>query len=287
MAVAAAGGWTLDPLQIAPPLLLAFGYWLRARELARRGRAVPMPRQVAFYAGVAVLVLAVTSPVDTIGEERLFWVHMVQHLLLGDVAALLIVLGLTGALLRPLLAARPVQRLRPLGHPLAALPLWALSLYVWHLPALYEAALRNPAVHALEHALFFITGALMWAAVVEPLPGPAWFGAGWKSGYTLAVRAVQTVLANVFLWASVGFYGFYAAGERASGLTPGEDQAIAGGIMLVEGAVVTLAVFAWLFLRWTRESEVAQRLIDSGHEPARSARAARYGRSALGRGARR
>ena len=281
-ALASATSWKLDPIQLAPALLLAWGYWFRRRELVRRGRRVSRLRALSFYAGVAVIVLAVTSPIDTVGEERLFWVHMVQHLLLGDVAPLLIVLGLTGALLRPLLAPRAMRPLRGLLHPGVALPVWAVNLYIWHLPALYEAALRHPVVHALEHTLFIAAGAAMWAAVVEPLPGPAWFGTGWKAAYTLAVRAIQTGLANVFLWASVGFYDFYAAGERLSGLSARDDQAIAGGIMLLEGAVVTLLVFAWLFLRWTRESELRQQLLDAGHDPARSARAARYGRSPLG-----
>jgi putative membrane protein len=173
-----------------------------------------------------------------------------------------------------------------LAHPAVALPLWALNLYLWHLPVLYEAALRHDVVHALEHALFFTTGALMWAAVVEPLPGPAWFGSGWKSVYVLVVRTLQGILANVFIWSGHAFYDFYAAGERRSGISPETDQTIGGAIMFVEGAIVTLAVFAWLFLRWTREAELAQRLVDSGHDPGQSARAARYGRSALARRAR-
>lgn len=283
VAAAGAPGWTLNPGQLVGPAVLALAYALRVRDLDRQGRRPAGLRQLAFYAGVAVLVLAVVSPVDTIGERRLFFVHMIQHLLLGDVAPLLVVIGLSGPLLRPLLTVPALRRLRVLAHPLVALPFWALNLYAWHLASPYEAALRSPGVHALEHLLFFSTGALMWASVVEPLPGPRWFGAGWKSLYTLAVRTVQAGLANVFLWSSVAFYGAYAAGERAYGLTPEQDQSIAGGIMLVEGAVVTLAVFAWAFLRWTHEAEVTQRLVERGHDELRAARAARYGRSPLER----
>jgi putative membrane protein len=280
---ATSGGWTLDPLQLAAPLVLAAGYAFRARELASRSRGLPAARQTAFYAGILILVLAVVSPVDTVGEERLFWVHMTQHLMLGDLAPLLIVIGMSGPMLRPLLAVSWIRRLRGLAHPLVALPLWTVNLYVWHLASLYDAALAHAAVHALEHLLFFSTGALMWAAVIEPLPGPAWFGNGWKAVYVLAVRTIQGILANVFLWSGHAFYGRYAAGERAEGMSPHTDQAIGGGIMLVEGAIVTLAVFAWLFLRWTREAELRQELVDGGHPPAVAGRAARYGRSALAR----
>jgi putative membrane protein len=279
----ASGGWTLDPLQLASLVLLAAAYAYRADHLAERGRAMPRARQASFYLGVLILALAVSSPVDTVGESRLFWVHMTQHLMLGDLAPLAIVIGLSGPMLRPVLAVAWLRPLRVLAHPFVALPVWAANLYLWHLPSLYEAALAHSAVHALEHLLFFTTGALMWAAVLEPLPGPAWFGNGWKAVYVLAVRTAQGILANVFLWSGSAFYPRYAPGERASNVSPLDDQAIAGGIMLVEGAVVTLAVFAWLFLRWTREAELRQRLVDQGHDPALAARAARYGRSALAR----
>jgi cytochrome c oxidase assembly factor CtaG len=180
-----------------------------------------------------------------------------------------------------LLAARPVQRLRFLAHPFVALPLWAVNLYTWHLAAAYEAALRHPAIHALEHGLFFTTGLLMWAAVAEPLPGPEWFGAGWKAVYTLAVRTIQAGLANVFFWSGATLYDFYETGERTAGVSPLTDQQIAGAVMFIEGAIVTLLVFAWLFLRWMQEAEIAQRLVEAGYDPARSVRSARHGGSGL------
>jgi cytochrome c oxidase assembly factor CtaG len=276
----AAGGWawSLNPIQVAPLAIAVFLYARRAHVLALRGRPVPAAKQAWFYAGIAVLLLALVSPVDTVGEERLFYVHMIQHLLLGDIAPLFIVLGLTGPLLRPLLALPGMAPLRVLAHPLVALPLWALNLYIWHLPALYQAALRHDAVHALEHMLFFAGGAFMWAAVVEPLPGPAWFGTGMKAIYTLVVRTVGAVLANVFIWSGQAFYTFYAPGELRSGISPVSDQRIGGLIMFVEGGIVTLIVFGVLFMRWTREAELRQTLLDEGHDPSVAARAARYGR---------
>ena len=96
---------------------------------------------------------------------------MLQHVILGDLAALAFVLGLTGPVLRPVLAVPFFARLRVLGHPLVALPIWATNLIVWHLPVLYEAALRSDAVHALQHILFFSRRAHV-VAVVEVLPGP-------------------------------------------------------------------------------------------------------------------
>jgi putative membrane protein len=278
-----AGSWTLNPLQLAPLLLVALCYAKRTRTLAQRSRPVPRARQAWFYLGVGLVAIAFVSPIDTLAEERLFYVHMAQHLLLGDLAALAIVLGLDGTILRPVLAFPPVHRLRWLAHPLVALPLWVVNLYVWHLPVLYEAALAHDAVHALQHELFFATGVLMWAAVVEPLPGPSWFTTGWKAVYVLVVRTAGAVLANVFIWSGQTFYDRYAAGEHKAGISPATDQTIAGLIMFTEGAVVTLLAFAWLFLRWTRESELRQTLLDRGHDPSAAGRAARYGRSPLAR----
>ncbi len=224
-------------------------------------------------------MVALVSPLDYVGEHHLFYVHMVQHLLLGDIAPLLVILGLTGPLLRPVLAVRWLSLGRGLAHPLVALPLWVLNLYAWHLPFLYQAALRHDAVHAVQHTMFFVAGALMWAAVIEPLPGPVWFGNGPKAVYTLAVRAAGTVLGNIFLWAGHPFYPYYVALDRTTGISPLTDQRIAGAIMFIEGGVVTLLAFAWVFFRFTRETEIRQRLLERNVDEALAARAARYGRS--------
>ena len=163
------GDWTLDPLQLGGVLVVAVAYAVRARTLARRGQPVPVWRVALFALGLVLLVAALVSPVATLGEER-FSFHMVQHLLLGDLAPLALLAGLTGPLLRPLLALPPVHALRRLAHPLVALPLWIANLYLWHLPFAYEGAIENSAVHALEHLSFFAAGLLMWAPVLEKDP---------------------------------------------------------------------------------------------------------------------
>jgi cytochrome c oxidase assembly factor CtaG len=262
-------GWNFDPLELSVLALAGALYWRRARTLARTGRPVPWPRIAAFAAGLLALFVALVSPIDTIGEERLFSVHMLQHLLLGDVGALLLVLGLDGRLLRPLLRVRLVQRLQVLAHPLVALPLWAANFVLWHLPVAFDAALRHDAVHALQHSLFIGLGMLMWAALIEPLPGPAWFTAPWKIPYVLGMWLVMLVLSQVFIWSGHPFYIRY-------GLT---DQKAGGGVMLVESAFTMLPALVWVLLQVLRESEARQRLVDAGVAPSTAARAARYGRA--------
>jgi putative membrane protein len=270
-------GWTFDPGAICFVLALAAAYALRVSSLGRTGRAVPLARQVSFYLGLVTLLAAFVSPLDAIGENRVFYVHMVQHLLLIDLAPLLIVLGLTGPILRPILALPGVGRLRVLAHPLPALAIWAVVLYAWHVPGPYAAALAHTPVHLLEHLSFFAAGLLIWAAVLEPLPGPAWFGNGAKAVYVLAVRALAGALGVLFLIAGQPLYPDYAPGERFWHISPLTDQRIGGAIMSIEGALVTLFAFAWLFLRWLREAEMRQSLIDEGALPVRAGRAARYG----------
>jgi len=265
-------------LQLAPVALVGFLYARRARRLARRGTPVPLARRLSFALGIAVYLVAVSPPLERIGETRLFAAHMLQHVLLGDLAALALVLGLTGPMLRPLLALPPVEKLRVLAHPLVALPLWALNLYVWHLPALYEGALRHDALHALEHACFLGFGMLMWAPVVEVLPGPAWFGTGWKLGYVVAVRLIEGVLGNVFFWAGAPVYATYADAPRLWGISALADQGYAGGVMMVEGSLVTLCALAWLFLRLAAEGELRQELLERGLDRRSVDRAVRYGR---------
>jgi putative membrane protein len=271
--------WNLEPLQLIPTLVVSLLYLRRTRTLARRGQPVPGWRQFSFWLGIFLVVVALNSPVDAIGEQDFFFVHMTQHILLGDLAPLCFVAGLTGPVLRPVLALPGFDKLRTLTNPLVALPIWAVTLYVWHLPVLYQAALHHDALHALEHFMFFAGGCLMWSPVLETLPAPEWFGTGWKLGYIAAVRILETILGNVFIWSNTSFYSWYRERLPKYGISAVHDQNLAGVVMMVEGSLVTLGVLAWLFLKLAAEGELKQELLEAGHDPVRVARAVRYGRA--------
>jgi cytochrome c oxidase assembly factor CtaG len=270
--------WSLEPLQVAPTVIVALLYLRRTRTLAEAGRPVPLGRRLAFWTGIGLVVLALNSPVDALGEDHFFFMHMFQHQLIGDLAPLCFVYGLTGPVLRPVLAIRAVDRLRFLTHPLVALPVWAANLYVWHVPFFYDAALHHNSVHALEHFMFFTCGSLMWAPVLETLPAPVWFGTGMKLGYIAVVRLIETILGNVFIWSSHAFYGVYRHAPQW-GITPVHDQNLAGIVMMAEGSLVTLIALAVLFLRLAAEGETRQRLLEQGLDPRQVQRAVRYGRA--------
>ena len=270
--------WTWDPAQLLLIAAAAFLYYRRAHTLAVRGTPVPAWRRLVFALGLLLAFLAVASPIHELGEKEFFFVHMLQHILLGDLAPLCMVAGLTGPILRPVLAIPLFQRLRFLAHPLVAFPIWAVNLLLWHLPFAYQGALHHDAVHAVQHILFFTCGCLMWAPVVEVLPGPEWFGTGMKLGYIAAVRIVETILGNVFVWSGGVFYHYYQHPAERWGISAHADQGIAGGLMMIEGSIVTICALAWLFLRLGSESELHQQLLEEGVDPRAAGRAVRYGR---------
>jgi putative membrane protein len=266
-----------EPLQVAPVLAVAALYAVRARSLALSGRPVPGWRQASFALGMLLILIALVSPLAALDYE-LVWAHMAQHLLLADLGALLVVLGLTGPLLQPLLATRGLGWLRALSQPAIALPLWLADLYLWHVPGLYQAAISSQAVHALEHACFAGFGIAMWMALLGPLPKPDWFGNGARLIYVIVVRFGGAVLANVLLWAGSPLYPDYTAGEATHGISPLADQGAAGVLMMVEQGLVTLGLFAWLFFRAAKQSEERQALLELAAEhgvPLDEARAAR------------
>ncbi len=268
--------WTLDQLQLLPVVLVAAAYGMRVRTLRRRGRPPPGWRVALFALGIVLLLAALASPIAYYGEERSFAFHMVQHILLGDLAPLALLAGVDGPILRPLLFV--VHPLRHVFHPVGALAVWAVLLYAWHVPALYDAALRHETVHALEHASFFTGGIVMWAPVLETVPMPEWFGTGFKMGYVAVVRVVETILGNVFIWANSVFYDFYSHVSRPWGMSAIDDQRVAGSVMMIEGSLVTISVLAWLFLRLGAEGELRQQLLERGLDPRAVRRAVRYGR---------
>lgn len=247
-------------------------YLRRTGTLARQGRRVPAWRQGCFAAGLLVSVSGLTA-LGHLGDER-FGAHMAEHLLLGDIAALLLVLGLTGPVLAPVLRIRWLGWLRALAHPVPALVLWALNLFAWHLAILHEAALESEAVHAVQHALFVALGVNVWMPLFGPLPKPRWFGNLAKVGYIVGVRLLGAVLANVLLWIDHPLYDGYDVADRAG------DQSLAASIMMVEGSLLTLVLFGWLFLRSAKEGEERQQLVELGATEERAARAVAAGRGA-------
>src|SRR4051794_10676828 len=218
----------LAPLQLLPATIAGVLYALRVHALRGTPRAVPAVRQWSFYGGLVVIVAALTLTGRL--SDELFAAHMAEHLLIADLGSLLLVLGLTGPVLAPVLRIGVFDRLRVIAHPLAAFPLWAIDLYLWHVPALHEAAVRHSGVHALQHMSFVFFGANMWMALLGPLPKPAWFGNLAKLVYVLAVRLTGAVLGHVFVFGGAGVFGGHPPRGGAPGGSPGAGPKPGGAV---------------------------------------------------------
>ncbi len=253
------GGLTLEPLQIVPQFVVAGLYLRRCATLAGTPRAVPGWRQACFLGGLALILVALTSPLGHMAEE-LFVAHMAEHLLMADLAALLLVLGLTGPVLAPVLQIRAFDVLRVLTHPIVALVLWAANLVLWHVPELHEAAVRDSVVHAIQHFCVVTFGAGVWMSLFGTLPQPTWFTNGAKVVYVLVVRLVGAALANVFLFGGGAFYDVYQ--PELFDMDPDADQVWAGTVMMIEESILTICLFCWLFLKMAREGEEQQEIMD-------------------------
>jgi cytochrome c oxidase assembly factor CtaG len=194
----------------------------------------------------------------------LLTVHLLQNVVLAEWAPLLVVLGIPPALAAAV--ARP-QVMRAFTHPLVALPLWLANYMLWHLPWLYDTALRNPStlLH-LEHALYCGTGILMWWCVFQDAPHR--LGSGARAGYVFAAFVFGSPIGLVLALVPSAIYDFYVeAHHRVWGLDPLEDQQLAGMLMAIEQAAVFFAVFAYWFFRFLAEEE---RREDFDHPAARA-----------------
>ena len=261
-------GWSIEP-PLAYVALAALLYWVGGRGL-RRSERQPL-RTAAFAAGLVTIVLALDSPIDGYADQ-LFWVHMVQHVLLLTVAPPLILLGrpwprmwralpieMRTAVGRGMARARWSAPLRALARPRPAWLLFNAAIVLWHIPAAYDATLRSNAVHQLEHATFFFTGLLFWARVIDP--GPLRPRLVWPAriAYVVGAMVVGWVLAIALVLAPHPLYAHYAAlAHRPGGISALTDQQLAGGMMWVPGSLAYGVAMLIGFYRWL-EPESARR----------------------------
>jgi len=233
-------------------LVLFIQAFVRLRR--RRPDHAPWSRAALFAAGLAVLVLPLVSPLDHVGDDELLSAHMLQHVLIGDAAPALLLVAVRGPLLffllppfllRPLASFRPPRAfLAVLLIPLVSLGLWALMIYAWHIPAVYDYAAAHQTVHDLEHLSFFVAGLLAWTQLVDParherLRRPQ------RVFFALAMLALSQPLVDVLLFSTGSAYPRYLGAHGISALT---DQRLAGVVMMTE-QLLTLGVCVALLLR--------------------------------------
>jgi putative membrane protein len=274
-APAAANGWN-----VAIALLLAASATVYLMGLARLWRhagadhGVRRSNVLAFVAGLGALVIALLSPLDALSDV-LFSAHMGQHEILMLIAAPLVVMGkpwLTGAWALPArLRARvlsfsqaPALRrpFRAVTGPITILVLHALALWIWHVPGLFEGALRNDAVHAFQHSCFFVTAALFWWALLHGRYGRGGYGAGVLFVFITGMHS--GILGALITFAGRLWYPIYDARGRAAGHDPLADQQLAGLIMWIPAGVILMVLGLALLAAWLGEAERRARRSSAG-----------------------
>ena len=234
---------------------------LRAARSESGGRGAGWLHAAAFAACVAVLLAALVSPLDSLGERYLFSAHMAQHILLGDLAPLLLLLSLSRVIMRP--ATRRLtnveRRLGVLASPAALIALWLVLIYFWHIPTLYDAALRHPLLHALEHLSFFCAGTAVWWPLVQPVPMRRRLTGLAPFRYIFAAKIGLAALGIYLTWSTTVAYTYYLHVPRVWGISAIDDQRVGGALMLVEQSIVLLTALAILFVRMLAQSEEEER----------------------------
>jgi cytochrome c oxidase assembly factor CtaG len=251
--------WTFSLPILIPIAAFAYFYLRRFHEVRRTSgkRGASARHLAAFVSAIVVILIALVSPLDALGEDYLFSAHMVQHLLLGDIAPLLVLLALSRVIMRPMTRRLQfVERgLGPFAHPAFALILWLSLIYFWHIPAMYDAALEHSAIHALQHVSFFTAGLLVWWPLIQPVPMRNRLTGMWTFGYIGAAKLGLASLGLYLTWTSSVTYSYYEKVPRIWGLSAISDQNVGGAIMMVEQSVLLVSVLAILFGRMLVQSE--------------------------------
>jgi putative membrane protein len=280
--------WPFEPAVLVGVELAAVLYVVGGVGLRRHhgSGSAGMWRATAFWLGLLSILLALQSPIEMLARE-LFWVHMVQHLLLMVVAAPLLALA---APWTRLWRALPLAFRRWVARPLFLHPrlgvvrrsykqasrpavIWvasAANLWIWHLPPLYDLTLRNHLVHHLEHGLFLGLGLAFWAHVFDQHPFRAPLGSLARAAYVFFAMVQSWGLAGVLSFATGPFYAYAQLPTRPGGISALTDQQLGGGMMWVPGAVTYSIVFVALLFRWLAEEDARSQLAVAGAEPGHS-----------------
>jgi cytochrome c oxidase assembly factor CtaG len=257
--LAADAGWTFVPNVVAGLCVSTFVYAALVTRRWRVRRRVASRRLITWFGGLALIAIALMSPLDGLADERSFAAHMVQHELLLTVAPLLMLMGLDAQLLVPLtrLVIRPALRrpvtrrlLRGLTAPSLALGLWSASVLVWSVPAMVALAWRDETVHNVEHFQLLLVGLLFWTVILAPFPTLHRPNLARKLTYLAMICVVGAVVATVLAFDTTVFYRVpYATGRPWLGLSALAEQRLGSAVMMAIDMPAALAAAVWLVSR--------------------------------------
>jgi putative membrane protein len=267
--------WSIHPSTVIGIAVLGGLYAWRSRTEERGARdggrgaripsSPPAPRpsppssaqRLSFALGLLVLFVSLNGPIHDLSDVYLFSVHMVQHLLLTMLVIPLLLAGTTGAMLRPALRVPGVAAVaRAVTEPRAAFLLFNGTLAVWHIPAVYDLAMRSHAVHIAQHLCFLVAATLMWWPLMSPLPELPRLSYPKQMLYTFLLMLPMSLMGMVITYAQRVLYPAYQTAPRLWGISPMEDQLIGGLVMWIPGTFILIGVLSSIFFRWSaRQSD--------------------------------
>ncbi|HEU4565328.1 MAG TPA: cytochrome c oxidase assembly protein [Gemmatimonadaceae bacterium] len=244
--------WSVHPSTVIGIAALAALYGWRARSVS-----VTPGQKLSFAAGLLVLFVSLNGPIHDLSDSYLFSVHMVQHLLLTMLVVPLLIAGTPGAMLRPALRSRPVAAVaRAITHPGTCFIVFNATMAIWHIPEVYDLAMRHHGVHIAQHLCFLVASTLMWWPIMSPLPELPRLSYPKQMLYTFLLTLPMSLIGMLITYADQVLYPAYQSAPRLWGISPMEDQLIGGLLMWIPGGLIFLGVLSVIFFRWSaRQSD--------------------------------
>ncbi len=247
--------WSIHPSTVIGLAVLAALYVWRARKGGDENQ-LSLSKKICFYSALFVVFVSLNGPLHDLSDTYLFSAHMVQHLLLTMLFPPLIIAGVPGWMLRPLLRNGAVFSIaRFLTKPIACFTIFNLVIAGWHLPVLYNAAMANHNIHILEHLMFMSAAVLMWWPIMSQLPELPRLSYPGQMLYCFLMIIPMSIVAVYISMAEQVLYPAYSSAPRITSLSPLDDQLLGGLIMWVPGGMIFMIIMTVIFFKWAARGE--------------------------------
>ena len=247
--------WSIHPSTVIGLAVIAGLYLWRARDVSP-DQPLSGARRISFFSALIVVFVSLNGPIHDLSDTYLFSAHMVQHLLLTMLFPPLIILGVPGWMLRPLLRNRGVFAIaRFLTKPIMCFAIFNLVIAGWHLPVFYNAAMANHSIHILEHLMFMSAAVLMWWPITSQLPELPRLSYPGQMLYCFLMIIPMSIVAVYISMADQVLYPAYSSAPRISSLSPLDDQLLGGLIMWVPGGMIFMLIMTVIFFKWAARGE--------------------------------
>jgi len=247
--------WSIHPSTVVGLAVLAAIYLIRSRQAGPDDRLSGM-RKLSFFAALFVIFASLNGPIHDLSDNYLFSGHMVQHLLLTMLMPPLLIVGVPGWMLRPLLRNRAVSAVaRRVTRPISCFMIFNVVIAAWHIPALYNAAMENHDIHIVEHLMFMSAAVLMWWPLISQLPELPRLSYPGQMLYCFLMSIPMSVIAVYITMADSVLYPFYSSAPRIMKLSPMEDQLLGGLIMWIPGGLLFMVIMSVVFFKWSTRGE--------------------------------